>query len=324
MRRLQKLLLWCICLAGVAFANVAIAADDPAPAKKPAPTPTWVVERDKACVSCHDQSEDKPILTMYQTRHGVYAGSRTPGCQDCHGQSEDHVKNPKGLSKRPPLDVVFKKGVYPVADERVRSDKCLTCHKGTARTRWDGSTHPNNQVACNDCHKVHLPKDPILVKKTQSAVCFTCHKEQRAASLKISTHPIQEGKVVCADCHNPHGSSGPSMVKRNTVNETCWQCHAEKRGPFLFEHRPVVESCTNCHAPHGSNISPMMISRSPFMCQSCHDGSHASGSPIGFAVAGNQGGFVGNPSPNTTGRGCIDCHSQIHGSNSPNGGYLQR
>ena len=27
---------------------------------------------------------------------------------------------------------------------------------------------------------------------------------------------------------------------------------AEKRGPFLWEHAPVVENCTNCHTPHGS------------------------------------------------------------------------
>jgi DmsE family decaheme c-type cytochrome len=219
---------------------------------------------------------------------------------------------------------MFKKGAFAASDDRVRSGQCLTCHKGTTRTRWDGSQHPNNQVACNDCHKVHAPADKVLAKKTQTEVCFSCHKEQRAASLKISTHPIQQGKVVCSDCHNPHGSQGPNMVKKNTIPETCWQCHAEKRGPFLFEHQPVVENCAYCHAPHGSNISPMMISRSPFLCQSCHDGTHASGSAIAGAAAGNQGGFVGNPSANTTGRGCINCHAQIHGSNSPSGGYLQR
>ena len=277
-------------------------------------------DRDKLCTACHNESWRTPVLSIYQTKHGVSGDSRTPGCQSCHGASEGHLK--QGPATSP--DVMFKKGAFAASDDRVRSGQCLTCHKGTTRTRWDGSQHPNNQVACNDCHNVHAPADKVLAKKTQTEVCFSCHKEQRAASLKISTHPIQQGKVVCSDCHNPHGSQGPNMVKKNTIPETCWQCHAEKRGPFLFEHQPVVENCAYCHAPHGSNISPMMISRSPFLCQSCHDGTHASGSAIAGAAAGNQGGFVGNPSANTTGRGCINCHAQIHGSNSPSGGYLQR
>ncbi len=188
-----------------------------------------------------------------------------------------------------PPDVVFKKGPFAVSDDKVRAGQCLTCHKGTARTHWDGSQHQNNQVACNDCHQVHAPADRVLARKTQTQVCFACHKEQRADSLKISTHPIQEGKVVCSDCHNPHGSAGPSLVKKNTITETCYTCHADKRGPFLFEHQPVVENCANCHTPHGSNLSPMLISRSPFLCQSCHDGPHASEN-AGWPQCGRQPG----------------------------------
>ncbi len=42
------------------------------------------------------------------------------------------------------------------------------------------------------------------------------------------------------------------------MNETCYTCHADKRGPFLWEHQPVNEDCTNCHTPHGSNITPLL------------------------------------------------------------------
>ena len=132
--------------------------------------------------------------------------------------------------------------------------------------------------------------------------------------------------MVCSDCHNPHGSTGPKLVKKNSVNETCYQCHAEKRGPFLFEHRPAVEDCTNCHTPHGSNVAPLLKTRPPMMCQQCHDGTHASASPAGPNVAGRQGGLTAaaGPSKNLVGRACMNCHSQIHGSNSPAGGYFQR
>ena len=315
--RLRKIWLGAAFVSAALFAAVAPMTTSAAETAK---AEVKLPDRDKLCTACHNESWRTPVLSIYQTKHGVSGDSRTPGCQSCHGASEGHLK--QGPATSP--DVMFKKGAFAASDDRVRSGQCLTCHKGTTRTRWDGSQHPNNQVACNDCHKAHAPTDKVLAKKTQTEVCFSCHKEQRAASLKISTHPIQQGKVVCSDCHNSHGSQGPNMVKKNTIPETCWQCHAEKRGPFLFEHQPVVENCAYCHAPHGSNISPMMISRSPFLCQSCHDGTHASGSAIAGAAAGNQGGLVGNPSANTTGRGCINCHAQIHGSNSPSGGYLQR
>lgn len=278
------------------------------------------LEADKVCTVCHNESWRTPVLSIYQTKHGVKADARTPDCRSCHGASEGHLK--QGPGTKP--DVVFKKGPYEASDDQVRAGQCLNCHKGRARTHWDGGQHQNNQVACNDCHQVHAPADKVLARKTQTQVCFACHKEQRADSLKISTHPIQAGKVVCSDCHNPHGSAGPSLLKKNTVTETCHTCHAEKRGPFLFEHQPVVENCAYCHAPHGSNLAPMMISRSPFLCQSCHDGPHASETPAGRNAAGNQGGFSGSPSANVTGRGCLNCHSVIHGSNSPSGGYFQR
>jgi len=290
---------------------------------KPAERKDLVLNGDAKCTRCHDAEDNPQILEIGKTKHGVRGDTRTPSCTSCHGESDTHVNKPANASERPKPDRTFtKKSETPI---EARNDACLTCHKGTARTHWTGSTHQVNQVACSDCHQVHAATDKVLYRKTQTPVCFACHREQRADSFKISTHPIKEGKVVCADCHNPHGSPGPSMVKKNTINETCHTCHAEKRGPFLFEHQPVVENCANCHTPHGSNLSPMLVSRAPWLCQSCHDGQHGSENPVGRNAAGNQGGFTGaSPSNQATGRACLNCHSVIHGSNSPNGGYFQR
>ena len=33
------------------------------------------------------------------------------------------------------------------------------------------------------------------------------------------------------------------MLKEASVNDNCYKCHAEKRGPFLWEHPPVRENC---------------------------------------------------------------------------------
>ena len=79
-----------------------------------------------------------------------------------------------------------------------------------------------------------------------------CHQPIRAANFKPSHHPIIEGKVKCTDCHNPHGALSPAMVKQPTINDQCYSCHADKRGPYVFNHPPVEENCATCHNPHGS------------------------------------------------------------------------
>jgi len=148
-------------------------------------------------------------------------------------------------------------------------------------------------------------------KLTQPNVCFTCHKEQRVQINKPSRHPILEGKVSCSDCHNVHSNNPKQMIK-NSVNEVCYQCHMEKRGPFVHNHQPVTEDCTICHQPHGTTIAPMLKSRPPFLCQDCHQSSsHPSqnaGIPKSRTTATSQLGTVA--------RGCLNCHTNIHGSNS--------
>jgi DmsE family decaheme c-type cytochrome len=293
------------------------AAAEQTPARK-----DLVLRGDAQCTRCHDAEDNPKIFEIGMTKHGVRGDARTPTCTSCHGPSEAHL-NKGSAAERPKPDRMFTKNASTPYEQR--TEACLNCHRGTARTHWEGSAHPNNLMACSDCHQIHATVDRVLQRKTQTQVCFDCHREQRADSYKISTHPIQVGKVVCSDCHNPHGASGPSMVKKNTINETCFVCHAEKRGPFLFEHQPVVENCANCHTPHGSNLSPLLVSRAPWLCQSCHDGQHSSENPVGRNAASNQGGFTGaSPSNQATGRGCLNCHSVIHGSNSPSGGYFQR
>ena len=212
----------------------------------------------------------------------------------------------------------------PVA---ARNAVCLTCHQDAKRMNWEGSQHQNSNLACVSCHTIHVAKDPILVKATQPEKCFTCHAQQRAESFEYSHHPIREGKVVCSDCHNPHGSAGPSLLKEFTVNETCYTCHAEKRGPMLWEHQPVRENCLNCHTPHGSNEARLLKDRMNFMCSSCHSAvSNSSGGAFGGAHSfpGNLQGAATFNSALANNRTCLNCHSQVHGSNNPNGAYFFR
>jgi DmsE family decaheme c-type cytochrome len=283
---------------------------------------------DEVCTRCHDESVAKPILAIYQTPHGVKGDARTPGCQSCHGPSHNHMTGVDG--KRAPPDVSF--GLHARSDAATQVTVCLGCHEGGKRSLWHGSQHEGEDIPCAGCHRVHIAADPVLNKLTQPEVCFNCHKTQRAQTHLTSTHPLAAGKLGCSDCHNPHGSAGPHLLVKDSVNETCYNCHAEKRGPFLWEHGPVADDCTTCHTPHGSTNASLLKARVPWLCQECHSGDH--GAQINSGANLQNGGVTTvagiNPLANAAARAqlaaraCLNCHVLVHGSNHPAGSKFQR
>jgi DmsE family decaheme c-type cytochrome len=303
----------------IGFATTAHAAREQDPKAK-----DLILKGDAKCTGCHDEA-DEPLPTMLdlhpgvlrigKTKHGTQADGRTPTCTNCHGESLDHL-NYKGKDKPPKPDRVFTKGTTTPASQR--NEGCLSCHqKDSARHLWAGSSHELRDVACTDCHQMHTQNDKVRNKRSQAEVCFTCHKEQRTQVNKPSHHPVLEGKVVCSDCHNVHGSAGPKLVKRDTVNDTCYQCHMEKRGPFVHSHEPVSEDCSNCHNPHGTTSESLLKMRPPMLCHQCH-------TPHGgnvLQLTGNSNLTASSSGKNgvlyTQARGCLNCHTQVHGSNNP-------
>ena len=292
------------------------------------------LKADAECTRCHDETENRPVLSIYQTRHGVKADGRTPTCQACHGASEKHLNGDPNQKGRAPTDVQFggRGGAYPPSDPQIQAEVCLTCHRAGLRTHWVGSEHQSREVVCSNCHKMHVRDDPVLTKATQPEVCFECHKEQRAQFRRISTHPVRVGKMACSDCHNPHGSTASHLLAKRSVNETCYSCHAEKRGPFLWEHGPVTDDCSNCHTPHGSVNTPLLKQRTPWICQDCHSGDHANQINSGANLqVGNVTTINGiNPLANAAARqqmgarNCLNCHVLVHGSNHPAGSKYLR
>jgi DmsE family decaheme c-type cytochrome len=283
-----------------------------------AEVPAAAAEAVRVCTKCHDETEANPVLSILKTPHAVTADSRTPfadqACMTCHGPSEAHVRK-SGDGERAEPDIVFDADAKtPVAE---RNRVCLDCHESGLRMHWRGSTHDNEGVACSSCHAVHAGEDPVLAKDTQSETCFTCHRNKRAEIHRPSSHPLLEGEMACSDCHNPHGSSGPKLLVQETVNETCYTCHAEKRGPFLWEHAPVREDCTLCHKPHGSVHANLLKTRGPWLCQQCHLAQqHPS---TAYSGTGLPGTATPSGAQQLLGRNCLNCHSQVHGSNHPSG-----
>ena len=315
-----------------AESNLVVAqAAKPVKTKKPSPAAdedAYAKNDPQVCMGCHGQDPHIQSFLKYSSmaRKG---DQRTPmaggGCESCHGPSAAHVASRSQGGDVEPAVVFSGPHASPVEQ---RNEQCINCHEGGQRINWLGSKMQNDGVACVNCHTVHVAKDPVLVKKTQPEVCFACHAQQRAESFEYSHHPIQEGLVVCSDCHNPHGSPGPHSLNEFSVNETCYNCHQDKRGPMLWEHQPVREDCTNCHTPHGSVEERLLRENPGFMCSSCHSSLAANHSGGAFgganALPGNLLGKAVFNSALGNQRLCLNCHSQIHGSNSPNGAYFFR
>lgn len=313
MKLWQKLVTVVTFTIGMAGAAPVIAADAAKEGAKEAPK-DLVLKGDAKCTSCHDEADSPKLLAIGKTRHGTNADERTPTCTKCHGDSDKHADY-KGKDKPPKTDISFLKDSKNSAEEQ--SGACMSCHKKDAnRSHWAGSAHQTRDVACSSCHTVHASHDKVRDKKTQPEVCFACHKEQRSQVTRASHHPVMEGKVACSDCHNTHGSVGPKLMKRDSVVETCYTCHMEKRGPFVHNHAPVQEDCSICHQPHGTNVEGMLKSRPPFLCHQCH-------TPHGgnLAQLTNQSARPATVGRNgvtyTQGRGCVNCHTQVHGGNNP-------
>ncbi len=258
------------------------------------------------CATCHEDV----VAAFGKTVHGrtFEAGEhKSANCLSCHAGAQEHAES--GGEKKP---VSLKKGEHA-------ADACLSCHEGRGQAHWQGSAHQLAGVKCASCHDVHknyggTPAQKSAVggpgKITQK--CLECHGGQRAALHQRSSHPMRDGQMECTSCHNPHGTTGEKLLKQATVNEVCYTCHQNLRGPFLWEHSPVREDCLTCHKTHGSNYPKLLKARTAQLCQSCHQqGRHQTIPGVANSI------WNSNSS-------CTNCHSQVHGSNHPSGPLFQR
>jgi len=302
---------------GIALSTAASGAES-APA--PALGTEYTEKGADTCLQCHNEAWPYPILPIFKSKMGNRADKGTPfgpgglQCEACHGPGAKHAASGDKNTINS-----FKSTSFLTSQRRNKF--CLECHETHARVGWIGSTHDANNIACSDCHKVHVERDPVLATATQPDVCYKCHKKQRADFNKPSVHPVRFGKIACSDCHSPMGSATDALLVKPTVNQTCFICHAEKRGPFLWEHAPAAEDCTLCHTPHGSVYATLLKKNPPLLCQQCHT---VSGHPaVARTPAGLPGGSAGASGFLLAG-GCTNCHSQMHGSNHPSGVKLMR
>ena len=254
-----------------------------------------------ACKICHeDLFEGYEKSPHFKTSFDKHGGASHQGCEGCHGPGAAHVDDPGDMKK------IFS---FKTASAKTINERCLTCHvSGKEQMDFARSVHNKNNVSCLDCHSSHHSKDSefLLVKK-EPELCYSCHAQQKPQFAMPFHHRVNEGLVKCDDCHNPHGTVAAKQVRTSAVQDAvCYTCHAEKRGPFVFEHMAVkIEGCQSCHTPHGSpNAHLLKVSNVNLLCLSCHTTSFANapGAPSFHNQAAQY-------------QACTLCHSQIHGSN---------
>lgn len=291
------------------------------------------------CVSCHRPYVNAFLLETHGKSAKFLTDSRAATCETCHGNGERHIEN---REKRIAAADIENPTELKTPEERRRANAaCLQCHAGDRdHLNWQGGKHDRSDISCMSCHNAHHTKfaqwalasrdrskidgptldseeikfpEKMLTAFTVEETCLRCHTEQRKALFQRSTHLFRTErrnmKVGCNSCHNPHGGEGKKMLVNHTVNNVCYTCHAEKRGPFLWEHPPVRENCENCHAPHGSNNPKLLTNRAHLLCQQCHihmlpRHSTTAGKPLDIW---------------SINRGCVNCHNHVHGSNHPGG-----
>jgi DmsE family decaheme c-type cytochrome len=298
-------------IAAIGLVPAHAAADQPAAHAAAAAAPQSAPENgfvgDETCATCHEG----PAKSLHASLHGKAQNVRTPAartgqsCETCHGAGQKHVDSGKKEDIRR----------FNVMKARDVNATCLSCHNKGSHANWQGGQHDARNVSCATCHSVHSPKSEKAQLKTATVVqtCESCHK-QEAMKVKRSGHmPVTEGKMDCVTCHSPHGSTNVRMLKMgNSLNEACASCHAEKRGPFVWDHAAGRENCASCHDPHGSNNDRMLVAKEPMLCQRCHVSSR-------HPATIYDGTQIAAASNRAIGRSCVNCHSQIHGSNHPAG-----
>ena len=255
----------------------------------------------QVCYRCHAEKQELELVAHPHQVNGQHGFN----CTTCH--------NPHG-------NVL----------ETSRRELCLECHKGSPTAAWHSSIHDQVGVACTDCHNPH-PRTAVqqLVNISHTSIqrpkrlpmsvneqeaCFKCHPKIFGLTQLPSHHPIQEGKMTCSDCHDPHGQT-EGQLREETVNMVCYKCHADKQGPFVYEHPPVNEDCSICHNPHGTVANNLLHQPAAFLCLRCHSGHRAPPSAH-FGIGTSD--IDGQPwQRGVLYTDCTQCHSQVHGSDHP-------
>lgn len=263
----------------------------------------------EVCKTCHEDMPSKGFYAGYEasphfaTTLDTKKGPEWHGCESCHGPGKEHVEGGGDKTK------IF---AFKNASPADISARCLDCHQSShEQNNYGRSAHLQSGVSCIDCHSPHNPKESeFLLKESSPKLCYSCHMDVRAQFARPFRHRVNEGLMQCNDCHNPHGGFERHQLRTAVgQDQVCYKCHADKQGPFVYQHEAKIEGCQACHSPHGSTNQRMLNQNQVnLLCISCHS-LNAQVGPPATPTFHNQAQKY---------QACTLCHTAIHGSNSSN------
>jgi len=247
------------------------------------------------CLDCHEGQDKTLIGSPHELSSSSHMRSSIEiSCGDCHTGWEAHLDDPSIEN----IDT----GKNLSAEKQ--AEICGKCHLTAHQTTMISTDpHSRTELTCTSCHSVHDNPNNSLVKENLDNYCLSCHTTTAFEFKQRSVHPLESGNVRCVDCHTLDAIKDPLMTVG--FDWTCQNCHAEKSGPFLYEH-PVASShllngggCIECHEPHGSSVDRLLKQPGNGACLQCH------GTPVGHLTEHSGLGSKLD---------CVQCHSEIHGS----------
>ena len=230
-------------------------------------------------------------------------------CENCHGPGSAHVAAGGG---RGVGGIMSFEADDPRSVGRKERRFVSPAMSAANAPLWQGSIHEDARAGLHQLphdHEERVAQEPTedRVRSRTPASSATRIGARRCSARRICRCAKARSRARIAIIRT--AASPKLLLKKDSINDVCYTCHAEKRGPFLFEHEPVRENCDNCHDPHGTvNEYSLKIAR-PRLCNECHN----------FGMDNTAGPTVES---SRMGQSCENCHTAIHGSNSPAGGCV--
>ena len=239
--------------------------------------PAWAERHDEAGTVASAAQTDSATKGASEAPKAEYVGTET--CATCHAKQYEEFRHSTHAR-------------ISIPGDKANAQGCETCH-------GPGSLHVEAGGGRGVGGIINPRKDP--------STCFACHLDKKAEFRLPYHHPVMEGKMSCADCHNPHGEDVRpwSSTTMKDINEACFKCHKDQRGPFVWEHEALREGCTTCHKVHGSIHEKMLLVRDNNLCLRCH-------TQVDFPTIGKSSHAGRLPQGTCFSAGC---HTAVHGSN---------
>ena len=282
-----------------------------APPQPPAPPPGYAGT--DTCLVCHSDKEESLKGTAHSQAKNPRTPAATQGCESCHGPGRPTwtTRTKGNIRKFAADDAGRSQRDVPVLPQPGQS-----CRLGRQRARA-----PQSLVQ-------HVPQ-----RACAEVIRATAREENANGGLR-DMPPRAGGQDRTR--RRPHaGARGQDVLlvvpqparvdqQRQGAQDRQLRCRALHQLPYGDARADAVgararrENCATCHDPHGSSNDRMLVVRMPMLCQRCHVATRHPSSIY------DKDEITTNKSNRMFGRSCVNCHSNVHGSNHPSGQFYMR